>query len=69
MLTLEMAIQKIHQLPTAQQKQIIEFIEVIVQQTEQASFTEIAQEFVGCLDSDLEDLSHNPQYFKEFGQP
>jgi hypothetical protein len=32
------------------------------------SFAEAAHEFIGCLDSDIEDLSHNPQYLEGFGK-
>jgi len=32
------------------------------------SFTEATQEFIGCLDSDLEDLSYNPTYLEGFGE-
>ena len=28
------------------------------------SFTEATKEFIGCLNSDLEDLSHNPKYLE-----
>jgi hypothetical protein len=74
MLPLETAIQKIQQLPPEQWQKVIEFIEFLEYQSSQqqktsntldnfqVSFAEAAQEFMGCLDSDLEDLSHNPQY-------
>ncbi|MEB3162535.1 MAG: hypothetical protein VKK80_04850 [Prochlorothrix sp.] len=32
------------------------------------SFAELAHEFIGCLDSDLEDLSYNSAYMKGFGE-
>lgn len=32
------------------------------------SFAELAHEFMGCLDSDLEDLSYNPDYMQGFGE-
>ncbi|MGL6345167.1 MAG: hypothetical protein ACRC80_39200 [Waterburya sp.] len=35
---------------------------------EKLSFADAAQEFIGCLDSDIEDLSHNPQYLEGFGK-
>lgn len=35
---------------------------------EKISFADAAKEFIGCLDSDLEDLSHNPQYLEGFGK-
>jgi len=68
MLNLEMAIQKIQQLPPEQQNKIIEFIEKlesqsnqganeqISQEPEKISFAEAAREFIGCLDSDIEDM-------------
>lgn len=80
MLTLEMAIQKIQQFPPEKRNKVIEFIEFLEFQSNQAaptqtkkesekpSFAEAAHEFVGCLDSDIEDLSHNPQYLKGFGK-
>jgi hypothetical protein len=80
MLTLEMAIQKIQQLPPEQQNKVFEFIESLESQPHQAdsaqlqkepkkkSFAEAAHEFIGCLDSDIEDLSHNPQYLEGFGR-
>jgi predicted 3-demethylubiquinone-9 3-methyltransferase (glyoxalase superfamily) len=78
MLTLEMAIQKIQQFPPEQRNQVIQFVEFLEFQankttlepidteSQEISFTQAAQEFVGCLDSDIEDLSHNPQP-KSFG--
>ncbi|MBW4561476.1 MAG: hypothetical protein KME32_10035 [Mojavia pulchra JT2-VF2] len=85
MLTLEMAIQKIQQLPPEQQKKVIEFVEFLefqadrqqqdkqpetpaVLETAETSFTAATKEFIGCLDSNLEDLSHNPRYLEEFGR-
>ena len=82
MLYLEMAIQKIHQLTPEQQKKVIEFIEFLEFQSRQTSdqktssaiakssisFTEATQEFIGCLDSDIEDLSYNPKYLERFGE-
>lgn len=80
MLSLEMAIQKIQQLPPEQRNKVIEFVEFLEFQTARSaessasastqapSFAAAAKEFIGCLDSDLEDLSHNPQYFEGFGQ-
>ena len=74
MLTLEMAIQKIREFPPEQQNHAIAFIhfldfqsnqganEQISQEPEKISFAEAARDFIGCLDSDLEDLSHNPKY-------
>jgi len=45
-----------HLNPTAQWKQ------------SEISFTEATQEFIGCLDSDIEDLSYNPKYLEGFGE-
>ncbi|MBP0030646.1 hypothetical protein PN466_00170 [Roseofilum reptotaenium CS-1145] len=79
MLTLEMAIQKIRDFPPEQQHQVIEFIERLELRSHkrpldlnnnkgaQKSFAEAAQEFIGCLDSEIEDLSHNPEYLEGFG--
>jgi hypothetical protein len=80
MLTLEMAIQKIQQLPPEQQRKAIAFIEKlefqsnqganpqISQEPKKISFAEAAREFIGCLDSEIEDLSHNPKYLEGFGE-
>ncbi|ULB47152.1 DUF2281 domain-containing protein [Limnospira fusiformis KN01] len=80
MLTLEIAIQKIQQLPPEQWQKLLEFIEFLEYQsshqktapqtieTPEVSFAEAAKEFMGCLDSDLEDLSHNPQYLEGLGE-
>ena len=82
MLTLEIAIQKIQQLPPEQQNKVIEFIEFLefqssrtqqlqtpaVLETAETSFADATKEFIGCLDSDLEDLSHNPKYLEKFGR-
>ncbi|MBG1266621.1 hypothetical protein [Nostoc sp. WHI] len=71
MTTLEIAIAKIKRLPIEQRNEVIEFIEFlelkigkisqIQEQIEtdnkEVSFTEAAREFIGCLDSNLEDLS------------
>lgn len=82
MLTLESAIQKIQQFSPEQKEEVIKFIEFVdfkshqTQSNEsidkpketQLSFTEAAKDFIGCLDSDLEDLSHNPKYLEGFGK-
>ncbi|MGI0482440.1 hypothetical protein ACN4EE_16860 [Geminocystis sp. CENA526] len=82
MLTLESAIQKIQQFSPEQKEEVIKFIEFIDFKSHQAqfdtlankpeglqaSFTEIAKEFIGCLDSDLEDLSQNLKYLERFGK-
>jgi hemerythrin superfamily protein len=82
MLTLEMAIQKIQQFTPEQRNKVIEFIEFLEFQSSQTenidqqtnkepqkiSFAEAAHGFMGCLDSDIEDLSHNPQYLEGFGK-
>lgn len=80
MLTLEMAIQKIYQLPSEQQNQLIKFIEFLEFQSRESdhtskelenskmSFTQATQEFIGCLDSHLEDLSYNSKYLEGFGE-
>lgn len=80
MLSLEMTIQKIQQFPLEQRNKVIEFVAFLEFQSHQAaptqtqteypqtSFAEAAHEFIGCLDSDIEDLSHNPQYLEGFGK-
>lgn len=82
MLPLEIAIQKIQQLPPEQQKKAIEFVEflefqasrtlqpqtLIAPEIAKTSFADATKEFIGCLDSDLEDLSHNPKYLEKFGR-
>jgi hypothetical protein len=81
-ITLEMAIAKIKKLPAEQLNEVIKFVEFLEfkldnieqsqEQTEleekEVSFTEVAKEFMGCLDSNLEDLSHNPKYMQGFGE-
>ncbi|MHC5936490.1 hypothetical protein [Nostoc sp.] len=78
MTTLEIAIAKIKKLPVEQRNEVIEFIEFlefnigkisqIQEQIEtdekEVSFTEAAKDFIGCLDSNLEDLSYNPKYME-----
>ena len=80
MLSPEMVIQKIQQFDSQQWNSLIEFVEFLEFRSNQVdlppkvlencdlSFTEVTQEFIGCLDSDLEDLSHNPKYLEGFGQ-
>ena len=70
MLTLESAIEKIQQLPLEQQKQVFQLIEDLEEQTQnqEKTFIEVAHEFIGCLESDIEDLSYNPKYLQEFGK-
>jgi hypothetical protein len=82
MTILEIAIAKIKKLPIEQRNEVIKFIEFlefklgeishIQEQIEtdekEVSFTEAAQEFIGCLDSNLEDLSYNPKYMEGFGK-
>jgi len=82
MTTLEIAIAKIKKLPIEQRNEVIEFIEFlefklgkihhIQEQIEtnekEVSFAEVAREFIGCLDSNLEDLSYNPKYMEGFGK-
>ena len=82
MLTLETVIQKIQQLPPEQQNKVIEFIEFLefqssrtlqsqtltAPETGETSFADATKEFIACLNSDLEDLSHNPQYLAGFGK-
>ncbi len=73
MLSLETAIQKIQQFPIEQRNKVIEFVAFLEFQSSQPastqtqpesprpSFAEAAHEFIGCLDSDIEDFSHSPQ--------
>lgn len=82
MITLEMAIAKIKKLPVEQRNEVIKFVEFLEFKAEniglnvedenlaekQVSFAEVAQEFIGCLDSNLEDLSYNPKYMEGFGK-
>ena len=80
MLSPEMVIQKIQQFDSQQWNSLIEFVEFLEFRPNQAdsqpkalesrdlSFAEVTQEFIGCLDSDLEDLSYNPKYLEGFGQ-
>jgi len=74
MLTLEIAIQKIQQLPPKQQNKVVDFIEFLefqssrtlqsqtptAPETAETSFGGATKEFIGCLDSDLKDLSIIP---------
>ncbi len=82
MTTLEIAIAKIKKLPVEQRNEVIKFIEFLefkigkishIQEEletdeKEVSFTEAAKEFIGCLDSNLEDLSYNPKYMEGFGK-
>jgi hypothetical protein len=82
MTTLEIAIAKIKQLPAEQRNEVIRFIEFlefkvskpaqsqkqINTEKRELSFSEAAKDFIGCLDSNLEDLSYNPKYMEGFGK-
>ncbi|MEA5552565.1 hypothetical protein VB713_16610 [Anabaena cylindrica UHCC 0172] len=82
MTSLEIAIAKIKQLPREQRNEVIKFIEFlefkidnishiqeqIEPEDKKISFTEAAQEFIGCLDSNIEDLSYNSGYMEGFGK-
>ena len=82
MITPEIAIKKIQQLPPEQLNQLMQFIDFLEFQAKNPnntieqpkidnppiSFTQVAQEFIGCLDSDINDLSHNPKYLEGFGK-
>lgn len=63
MLTLDLAIEKIKQLPPEKQQKVFQLIEYLEGKPEKAQKTlaEVAHEFAGCLDSDIDDLSYNPQ--------
>ena len=82
MTALEIAISKLKQLPPQQHSEVIDFIEFLefkiskLSQNDnsnpikpsQISFAEATKNFIGCLNSDLEDLSHNPDYMWGFGE-
>ena len=82
MITLETAIDKIKQLPAEQRNEVIKFVEFlefklsqreyiqeqIAENEKEISFAEVAKEFMGCLDSELEDLSYNAKYMEGFGK-
>jgi len=82
MTTLEIAIVKIKKLPPEQRNEVIEFIEFlefkvskstdsqkhIKTEEKEISFAEAAKDFIGCLDSNLEDLSYSPKYMEGFGK-
>jgi hypothetical protein len=82
MTTLEIAIAKIKKLPTEQRNEVIRFIEFlefkigkpsdnqeqIESDKKELSFAEVAKDFIGCLESNLEDLSYNPKYMEGFGK-
>jgi hypothetical protein len=82
MTTLETAIAKIKGLPAEQRNEVIRFIEFlefkvskpidsqekIKPEEKEISFAEVAKDFIGCLDSNLEDLSYNPKYMEGFGK-
>ena len=82
MTTLEIAIAKIKSLPAEQCNEVIRFIEFlefkvnkpvdsqekIKTEEKEISFAEVAKDFIGCLDSNLEDLSYNPKYMEGFGK-
>ncbi|MCA6517212.1 MAG: hypothetical protein IM556_00845, partial [Pseudanabaena sp. M110S1SP2A07QC] len=42
--------------------------EKIKTEEKEISFAEAAKDFIGCLDSNLEDLSYNPKYMEGFGK-
>ncbi|MEI6328108.1 MAG: hypothetical protein WCP16_02660 [Pseudanabaena sp. ELA645] len=81
MTALEIAISKLKQLPQQQRSEVIDFIEFLefkirklsqidnsnLTKPSQISFAEATKDFIGCLDSNLEDLSHNPEYMQGFG--
>jgi hypothetical protein len=76
MITLETAIDKIKQLPAEQRNEVVKFVEFlefklsqmeypqeqVAENEKEISFAKAAKEFMGCLDSELEDLSYNPNY-------
>ena len=82
MTALEIAISKLKQLPPQQRSEVIDFIEFLefkignLSQNDnsnpikpsQISFAEATKDFIGCLDSNLEDLSYNPKYMEGFGK-
>ena len=82
MTTLEIAIAKIKKLPAEQRNEVIKFIEflefkvsepadrpkTIKAENREISFSEVAKDFIGCLESNLEDLSYNPKYMEGFGK-
>ena len=82
MTTLEIAISKIKKLPAEQRNEVIKFIEFleskvskpadslkqIKTENREISFSEVAKDFIGCLESNLEDLSYNPKYMEGFGK-
>jgi hypothetical protein len=82
MTTLDIAIAKIKKLPIEQRNEVIRFIEFlefrgsnasqspeqIEPKPKEISFAEAAKDFIGCLDSNLEDLSYNPKYMEGFGK-
>lgn len=82
MTALEIAISKLKQLPPQQRSEVIDFIEFLefkigklsqndnsnTTKQSQISFAEATKNFIGCLDSNLEDLSHNPDYMQGFGE-
>ena len=82
MTTLEIAIAKIKKLPVEQRNEVIKFIEFlefkvsepaesqkqIKAENRDISFSEVAKDFIGCLESNLEDLSYNPKYMEGFGK-
>lgn len=63
MLTLDLAIEKIKQLPPEKQQKVFQLIEYLEAKPEkvQQTLAEVAHEFAGCLDSEIDDLSYNPQ--------
>ena len=82
MTALDIAISKLKQLPPQQRSEVIDFIEflefkigklsqndnITSNKPSQISFAEATKDFIGCLDSNLEDLSHNPDYMQGFGE-
>ena len=68
MTTLEIAIAKIKNFLEFKLGKISHIQEQIEPNEKEVSFTEAAREFIGCLDSNLEDLSYNPKYMEGFGK-
>ncbi|MBW4520673.1 MAG: DUF2281 domain-containing protein [Scytolyngbya sp. HA4215-MV1] len=70
----QIAAEKMRELPLDKQQEVLDFIEFLhskihtAQPESAVSFLDAAQEFVGCLDSDLTDLSYNPQHMEGYGQ-
>jgi len=71
-------VEKVRSLAPEQQQAVLEFVEFLEykagqqanggEQSQQRSFLEAAQEFIGCVDGGPGDLATNKQHMQGFGE-